>query len=72
MYGYGYGCNRIEYVGPDVLLEVGEDDVEGEGDSDGVGEGESIILPLLLIPPWAIAIAYRLHIAFHRCPYAET
>ena len=30
---------------------------------EGEGEGESIILPLLLIPSWALAIAYRLPIA---------
>ena len=34
----------------------------GEGDGEGEGEGESIILPLLLIPSWALAIAYRLPI----------
>ena len=39
----------------------GEDEGEGEGDGegDGEGEGELIMLPLLLIPSWALAIAYR-------------
>ena len=43
----------------------GEDDGDGDGDGEGEGEGEgeSIILPLLLIPSWALAIAYRLPIA---------
>ena len=40
-------------------MKIGEDD----GDGDGEGEGESIILPFLLIPSWALAIAYRLPIA---------
>ena len=40
--------------------DFGEGERKGENEGDGESECESIILPLLLIPSWALGIAYRL------------
>ena len=48
-----------------------DDDGDGDGEGEGEGGGESIIWPLLMIPSWALAVAYRLPIGWPCCTYVQ-